>query len=257
MNYAMDNTQALSPQTSIDEALAFLGMSGMDKATGIRALLRISEDESLPLFFDEKLVCVPTSVKYGDQYDEDGEFVDCLLIDPDDTQELWSGHTLANFQLHMTSNNSFDLIVSRIIHADVSYHIYQTDGTLSEGVSVGYEKFHFDRKSLIGYKDKYHSNLLDQAKPTKMRTKTVSITERRVYAFKIWLIGESGKSVNNETDLQSCYESIGSPTKPAIWDHLSQMDRTLFSSGKHDFIRAISTVIRFKQGTGTGRNTEG
>ena len=60
----------LSHKPSIDEALEFLGMSNMDKAMGIQALLRISEIDALPLFFDETLTCVPTSIKYGDQYDD-------------------------------------------------------------------------------------------------------------------------------------------------------------------------------------------
>lgn len=41
--------------------------------------LKISNDDKLPLFFDKKLVLVPTSVKYGDQYDDDGEFVESKL----------------------------------------------------------------------------------------------------------------------------------------------------------------------------------
>ena len=140
----MNNTQTLSPRPSIEEALEFLGMSNMDKAMGIRALLRISEYENLPLYFDEPLICAPTSVKYGDQYDDDGEFLETLLIDPNDTRELWSEHILANFQLHMPSNDSFDLIVNTIIHDGVPYHVLLPNGTVSEGESIGYEKFYFN-----------------------------------------------------------------------------------------------------------------
>ena len=101
----MDNTQILSPQPSIDEALEFLRMSQMDKAMGINTLLRTCEGDDLPLFFDEKLFCVPTSIKYGDQYDEEGEFLETFLIDREDEREFWSEHILDNFQLHMPSSH--------------------------------------------------------------------------------------------------------------------------------------------------------
>lgn len=252
----MNNTQTLSLQSSIDEALAFLGMSDMDKAMGISALLRISEDDDLPLFFDEKLICVPTSVKYGDQYDEDGEFVDCLLIDPDETRELWSGHTLDNFQLHITADHSFNLVVSRIVHDDVSYHISQADGTISEGVSIGYEKFYFDRAELIKYKAEYTSHYSENPKVKGSPSKRESVEDKRTTAFKYWLVGNSGMSIHNDDDLQGCYENFGSPTKAEVWQRLNQMDNKLFAAGYDDFIRAMSTVIQFKQGTGNGRNAE-
>ena len=75
----MTDAQTLSPKPSIDEALEFLGMSNRDKAMEIQALLRISEFDSLPLMFDERLTCVPTSIKFGDQFDDEGEFVETLL----------------------------------------------------------------------------------------------------------------------------------------------------------------------------------
>jgi hypothetical protein len=254
MNYAMDNTQTLSPQPSIDEALEFLGMSNMDKAMGVTALLKIINDDRLPLFFDEKLVLVPTSVKYGDQYDDDGEFLESFLIAPSDTRELWSGHLLANFQLHMTSNNSFELIVSTIIHDDDSYYIYQDDGTPSEGVSIEYEKFYFDRAELIKYKTEYHSHFNEHPKGKASTSSRESVQAKRTTAFKYWLVGNSGNSIHKPEDLQDCYAILGEPTKEGIWQSLCLMDNQLFNAGKDDFKKSMGSVIEFKTGTGKGRN---
>jgi len=254
MNYAMDNTQILSPKPSIDEALAFLGMSDMDKAMGISALLRICKDGDLPLFFDERLTCVPTSIKYGDQYDDEGEWEDYLFIDPKDSRELWLELILGNFNLHVLPNNSFDLIVSKIIHADVSYHIYQTDGTLSEGESVGYEKFYFDRAELIKFKAEYTSHYSERSKEKVASSQRESVQDRRTTAFKYWLVGNSGKSIHKDEDLQDCYEKLGAPTKEKIWQELSLMDNKLFAAGKDDFLKAMSSVIQFKIGTSKGRD---
>jgi hypothetical protein len=252
----MNKTQTLSPRPSIDEALVFLGMSDMDKAMGINALLRISKDDDLPLFFDEKLVLVSTSVKYGDQYDENGEFEDCLLIDPVDTQELCTGHILANFQLHISSNNSLDLIVNKIIHDDDSYYIYQDDGTHSEGVSIGYEKFYFDRNELIKYQTEYHSHFNERDKAKTNNSKSKGVLEERITAFKYWLVGHSGKSIHKQKDLQDCYKELKEPTKKEIWRRLNQMDSELFRSGEIDFNRAVSKVIEFTKGTGLSRTTD-
>jgi hypothetical protein len=249
MDYAMDNTQTLSPQPSIDEALEFLGMSKMDKAMGIKALLKISEDDELPLFFDEKLVCVPTSVNYGDQYDDDGEFLESFLIAPSDTRELWSGHLLANFQLHMTSNNSFELIVSTIIHDDVLHHLSLPDGTISEGVSIGYEKFYFERTELIKYKTEYHSHFNERDIVKAVTSKPESVQAKRITAFKYWLVGNSGKSIHKREDLQACYDSLKAPSsRSEIWRQLGLMDKQLFGSGKDDFIKLMGSVIRIKIG---------
>jgi hypothetical protein len=249
----MGNTQILSPKPSIDEALNFLGMSGMDKAMAIQALLRISEDDDLWLFFDEPLICVPTSVKYGDQYDEEGDFVETLLIDRENEREFWSGHILDNFQLHMPSNNSFDLIVRRVIHDGISYHISQSDGTLSEGVSIGYEKFYFDREQLIDHKAGYTAYFSENQKSKELPAKKTGIQEQRITAFKYWLVGNSGKSIHDYGDLQSCYESLGEPTKTEVWKRLNLIDNKLFGPGKDDFIKAMGFVIQFKIGTSKGR----
>jgi hypothetical protein len=249
----MGNTQILSPQPSIDEALEFLGMSNMDKGMGIGALLRISVDDNLPLFFDAKLICVPTSVRYGDQYDEEGDFVETLLIDRENEREFWSGHILDNFQLHMPSNNSFDLIVRRVIHDGISYHISQSDGTLSEGVSIGYEKLYFDREQLIDHKAGYTAHFSENQKSKELPAKKTGIQEQRITAFKYWLVGNSGKSIHDYGDLQSCYESLGEPTKTEVWKRLNLIDNKLFGPGKDDFIKAMGFVIQFKIGTSKGR----
>jgi hypothetical protein len=254
MNYAMDNTQTLSPQPSIDEALEFLGMSNIDKAMGITALLKISNDDRLPLFFDEKLVLVPTSVKYGDQYDDDGQFLESFLIAPNDTRELWSGHILANFQLHMASNNSFTFVVSSIIHDDDSYYIYQDDGTPSEGVSIEYEKFYFERAELIKYKTEYHSHFSEHSKGKSKTSSRESILDKRITAFKYWLVGNSGKSIYKREDLQACYNSLSAPSRSEIWRRLGLMDNELFAAGKDDFIKTMGSVIFIKTGTSKGRN---
>jgi len=254
MNYAMDNTQTLSPQPSIDEALEFLGMSKMDKAMGITALLKISNDDRLPLFFNEKLVLVPTSVKYGDQYDDEGEFLESLLIDPDKTREFWSGHILANFQLHMASDNSFTLVVSRIIHDGIPYHVSLPNGTISEGVSIGYEKFYFERAELITYKTEYHSHFSEHSKGKSKTSSRESILDKRITAFKYWLVGNSGKSIYKREDLQACYNSLNAPSRSEIWRRLGLMDNELFAAGKDDFIKTMGSVILIKTGTSIGRN---
>jgi len=250
----MNNTQTLSPRPSIEEALEFLGMSNMDKAMGINALLRICKDDHLPILFDEPLICAPTSVKYGDQYDDDGEFLETLLIDPNDTRELWSEHILANFQLHMPSNDSFDLIVNTIIHDGVPYHVLLPNGTVSEGESIGYEKFYFNRTELVKYKTEYHSLFSEHPKIKVATSSRESIQEKRATAFKYWLVGNSGKSIHKDEDLQERYESLGTPTREYIWESLSLMDNQLFSAGKSDFMKLMGTVIQIKTGTSKGRN---
>jgi len=250
----MSNTQILSPKVSIDEALLFLGMSYMEKAMGVQAVLRISELDALPLFFDERLICVPTSVKYGDEHDGDGGVIECHLIDSKDEREFWSEHILDSFHFYKSTDNTLCLLVSRIIHDDVSYHISQSDGTISEGVSIGYEKFYFDREQLFEYKADYSSHFSEIQKVKDIPSKPASVLEQRITAFKYWLVGNSGKSIHKPDDLQSCYESLGNPTRMEVWLQLHQMDSKLFSAGKDDFIKAIAKVINFKIGTGKDRN---
>jgi hypothetical protein len=250
----MSDTQILSPKPSIDEALEFLGMSGMEKAMSIQALLRISEDDGLPLFFNEPLTCVSTSIKYGDQYDEDGEFVETIFIDPEDEREFWSDHILDSFKLWKSSDNSLDLIVSRIIHDGITYYISQPGGTISEGVPIGYEKFYFDRKQLTDFKAEYSARLSESQKVKDSPPKKTGVLERRKTAFKYWLVGNSGKSIHEDNDLQSCYESRGKPTRKEVWQRLNLMDNKLFGPGKDDFIKAMGSVIQFKKGTNKGRS---
>jgi hypothetical protein len=249
MDYAMDNTQTLSPQPSIDEALVFLGMSNMDRAMGITALLKISTGDDLPLFFDGTLLCVPISAKFGNQYDGDGEFEDFLPIDPDDQREFWSEHILDDFHLHMRSDNSFALCISRIIHDGISYFISQSDGTISGGVSIGYEKFYFDRAKLIKYKADYTSHFNERDKAKAGTSSRESIQDKRITAFKYWLVGNSGKSIHKREDLQACYDSLKAPSsRSEIWRRLGLMDKQLFAAGKDDFMKLMGSVIRIKIG---------
>jgi hypothetical protein len=249
----MGNSQILSSKPSIDEAFKFFGMSGMDKAMAIQALLRISEDDDLSLFFDEPLICVPTSVKYGDQYDEEGNFVETLLIYSENEREFWSEHLLDTFHLHMPSDNSFDLVVCRVIHDGISYHISQSDGTLSEGVSIGYEKFYFDREQLIDHKAGYTAHFSENQKSKELPARKTGIQEQRITAFKYWLVGNSGMSIHSHEDLQRCYVALGEPTRDKIMKQLLLMDNKLFGHGQDEFLKAMSSVIQVKQGTGKHR----
>lgn len=249
----MTDAQTLSPKPTIDEALEFLGMSNRDKAMEIQALLRISEFDSLPLMFDERLTCVPTSIKYGDQYDEDGEFVKTLLIDPEDEREFWSGHILGSFHLYKsTDGGAFCVTVYRIIHDDIAYHISQPDGTISDGVSIGYEQLYFDRQQLIGYKAEYSAHFSEGQEVKDSPPKKPGVFEQRETAFKYWLVGNSGKSIHDRKDLQSCYQKLGEPTREKVWEGLLQMDNRLFARGDDDFFRH-QEIISFKEGTGKGR----
>jgi hypothetical protein len=252
MDYEMNNTQILSPKVSIDEALVFLGMASMDKAMGIKALLRISEFDELPLFFDEKLRCVPTSVKYGDQYGDEGEYIETLKIDSEDVKEFWSEHMLASFQLWKEPDSSLNIMVNRIIHDGAAYHIYQCNLTVSEGVSIGHENFYFNREQLIKYKDEYSAHFSGKAK--ELPLKTAKRLDERIIAFKYWLVGNSGKSIHKDEDLQSCYENLNEPTKKGIWQRLHLMDNKLFASGEDDFIKAVGSIIKFTKGTGKNRS---
>ena len=251
----MSDTQILSPKPSIDEALEFLGMSGMEKAMAIQALLRISEDDGLTLFFNEPLTCVPTSIKYGDQFDDANEFIETLFIGPEDESEFWTGHILDSFQLYKSPVNAFDLIVHQVIHDGRKYYISQSDGTISEGVSIGYEKFYFDREQLIGFKADYSAHFSDSQTIKGASSKKSGVMDKRITTFKYWLVGSTGKSIHNPDDLQACYQELGCPTKDLVWDRLRLMDKKLFASNKPDFIKAVGNVIDFKPGTGKGRNS--
>jgi len=255
MVYEMSNSQILSPKASIDESLVFLGMSSMEKTMGIQALLRISEYDCLPLFFDERLICVPTSIKYGDQFDEEGKFVESLLIDPDDEREFLSGHLLDSFQLYKSSENAFEIIVRQVIHDGRKYYISQSDGTISEGVSIGYKKFYLDREQLIKFKAEYFAHFSDSQTIKGASWKKSGVMDERITTFKYWLVGSTGKSIHNPDDLQACYQELGCPTKDLVWDRLQLMDKKLFASNKPDFIKAVGNVIDFKPGTGKGRNS--
>ena len=251
----MSDTQILSPKPSIDEALEFLGMSGMEKAMAIQALLRISEDDGLTLFFNEPLTCVPTSIKYGDQFDDANEFIETLFIGPEDESEFWTGDILDSFQLYKSPVNAFDLIVHQVIHDGRKYYISQSDGTISEGVSIGYEKFYFDREQLIGFKADYSAHFSDSQTIKGASSKKSGVMDKRITTFKYWLVGSTGKSIHNPDDLQACYQELGCPTKDLVWDRLRLMDKKLFASNKPDFIKAVGNVIDFKPGTGKGRNS--
>ena len=251
----MGNTRVISPQPSIDEALEFLGMSNMDKAMGIQALLRISEFDSLPLMFDERLTCVPTSIKYGDQFDDEGGFEETLLIDPEDEREFLSGHILGSFHLYKsTGGGAYCVTVNRIIHDDIAYHISQPDGTISDGVSIGYEKLYFDRQQLIDYEAEYSAHFSEGQEVKDSPSKKPGVLEQRKTAFKYWLVGNSGKSIHERKDLQSCYKSLGEPTRDKVWERLQLMDNHLFACGKDDFKKVMADIVRFTQGTGKRRN---
>jgi len=251
----MDSSQTLSPKPSIDEALLFLGMSNMEKAMAIQALLRISELDYLPLFFDEHLTCVPTSIKYGDQFDENNEFKECLLVNPKDERELISGQTLDSFHLHQSRDNNFYILVSRLIHDDIEYCISRGDGTISEYIDIDYEKFYFNRKELIKYKNEYSTHFSEKPNSNAGQSNRPSKHEQRITAFKYWLIGNSGKSIHKRDDLQSCYITRGELTRAKIWERLNKMDHELFSAGKDNFYTDMRTVIDLKSGTGKNRSS--
>ena len=251
----MDNPQILSAKPSIDEAIKFLGLSGMDKAMAIQTLLRLSEHDDLPLFFDQLLTCVPTSIKHGDQYDDKYEFVETLFIDSEDEREFWAGHILDSFQLWIPSENTYELVVSQIIRDGDQYYISQSDGTISEGVSIGYEKFYFNREQLIDFKADYHAHFSTSQNGKKTPSKGVSVIDERVVAFKYWLVGNSGRSIHNLDDLKSCYEDMKYPIKDQVWKQLKKMDHILFSGKGSDSMKAIAKVIDFKLGTSTGRDS--
>jgi hypothetical protein len=254
MDYEMNNTQILSPKVFIDEALVFLGMASMDKAMRIKTLLRISELDGLSLFFDEPLFCVPTSVKYGDQYDSEGEYIETLKIDSADVKEFWSEHMLASFQLCKEPDSSLNIMVNRVVHDGAAYHIYQCNLTVSEGVLIGYEKFYFDRDELIKHKDEYSAHFSQSQQEKSLPSKKpLGITDQRITAFKYWLVGSSGKSVHKDEDLQACYIDLNEPTKKKVWERLHLMDNKLFASGEDDFIKAVGSIIKFTQGTGKNR----
>ena len=251
----MDSSQTLSPKPSIDEALLFLGMSDMEKIMAIHALLRITEYDVLPLFFDEHLTCVPTSIKYGDQYDEENEYVETLLINPNDERELMSGQIHNSFYLRQSTDNKFYILVSKLIHDGIEYYISHGDGTIREYVTIDYEKFYFDRKELVKYKNEYSAHFSEKPSSNTDRSKKASLPEQRITALKYWLVGNSGKSIHNSEDLQSCYEALNTPTREEVWEALQLMDSKLFSSGYDDFKSAAGKVVQFKLGTGKGRNT--
>ncbi len=250
----MANSQILSPKPSIDEALEFLGMASMDKAMGIQALLRISEYDGLQLFFDELLTCVPASTRYGDQYDDEGGFTETVLIKPEDEREFLSEHILDSFRLWKSPDGIISILVSRVIHDGIAYHVSHGDGTISEGEDIGYEKFYFDRNQLIDFKRTYQDGLSQSDNGQSNSSKKPSIMDQRITAFKYWLVGNSGRSIHNANDLQYCYETLGSPTKGQVLGQLQLMDRDLFSHGKDDFKKVMGKVIQFKVGTGKDRN---
>jgi hypothetical protein len=251
----MNDSQILSPKPSIDEALAFLGMSNMEKSMAIKALLRIVEDDPLSLFFDEHLTCVPTSIKYGNQYDEDNGVIECLLIDPKDQVELRSGQISGSSYLyHSTTDNNFYILVTELVYNGIEYYISQGDGTIADYIEIGYEKFYFDREELIKYKGEYSAYFYEKPSSKAAHSKKPSLPEQRINAFKYWLIGNSGKSIHNTEDLQSCYEAHGILTREEIWGRLQLMDNKLFSAGKDEFKKVMKTVVQLKVGTGKDRN---
>ena len=251
----MDNTQILSPKPSIDEALEFLGMSNMDKAMGIQALLRISEFEALPLFFDQHLTCVPASMKYGDQFDEYGKYVETRLVNPKDERKFWSKHIPYFYLLSESKDNTLIFNIGGVIHDGIEYNICEGNRRVAGYISIGYEKFYFDREQLINFKTEYSARFSEGQEVKDSSSNKTGVLEQRIYAFKYWLVGNSGKSIHEKDDLQNCYKNLGEPTRDKVWEGLQQMDNRLFACGKADFKRAMADVVRFTQGTGKGRNS--
>ena len=249
----MGSSQILSPKASIDEALEFLGMSNMDKAMGIQALLRISEFEALPLFFDQHLTCVPASMKYGDQFDEYGKYVETRLVNPKDERKFWSMHIPYFYLLSESKDNTLIFNIGGVIHDGIEYNICEGNRRVAGYISIGYEKFYFDRVQLINFKTEYSARFSESQKMKDSPSKKAGVLELRKTAFKYWLVGNSGKSIHKREDLQSCYESRREPTREEVWQRLYLMDNKLFGPGKDDFIKAMGSVIQFTKGTSKGR----
>jgi hypothetical protein len=78
------------------------------------------------------------------------------------------------------------------------------------------------------------------------------VNKVRVGVATAWLIGSANGSApsllsNPITDLQSCYDTLGKPTKAVLWGYLQKVDRKLFASGEDQFFRKLP--IEFLKGT--------
>jgi len=249
----MNSFQILSPRPSIDEALEFLGMSNMDKVMAIEALLRITRDDDLPLYFDKKLTCVPESMKYGDQFDEYGKYVETRFVNPEDEREFWSKHIPYFYILFESTGQAFSIYVGGVIHDGIVYNICAGNRRVAGYISIEYDQFYFDREQLITFKAEYAAHFSAKQPVNEIYSNKEGIQEQRITAFKYWLVGNSGKSIHNDDDLQDCYQKLGSPTREQVISRLLQMDKGLFTQGKDDFKKAMSKVIQFKTGTGKDR----
>ena len=250
----MTNAQILSPRPSIDEALEFLGMSNMDKVMAIEALLKITRDDNLPLFFDKSLTCVPVSLNYGDQFDEYGKYVETRFVNREDEREFWSMHIPYFYHLAESADQTFHINLGGVIHDGIVYDICIGNRRVAAYISIEYEKFYFVRDQLIDFKTGYTTRFFETQVKNDKFSKRPSMLELRKTAFKYWLVGNSGKSIHSNDELQACYVALGEPTKRDVWKRLQAMDSELFRSGKDDFLKAASSVIQFKQGTGKARN---
>jgi len=251
----MSNVQVLSPKPSIDEALVFLGMSQMDKVMGIQALLRITDNDKLPLFFNKRLICVPASMNYGNQYDENGEHEETLFVDPEDEIQFLCNHIPYMYILTESTDNTLIISIGGVIHDGIVYDICKGNGRILDYLSIKYEIFYFDREQLINFKTEYSTHFSQSKKVNDAPSKPAKISEQRITAFKYWLVGNSGMSIHDPDELQSCYEKLKSPTRDQVWSRLQKMDKSLFASGQDEFNTAMGKVIQFKTGTGKGRNS--
>lgn len=229
-------------------------MSNMDKVMAIEALLRITRDDDLPLFFNKSLTCVPASMNYGDQFDEYGKYVETRFVNPKDERKFSSTHIPYFYLLFESTDQTFVINVGGVIHDGIVYGICEGNGRVAGYISIEYENFYFDREQLINFKTEYAARFSESQKVKNSPSKKPSVVEQRETAFKYWLVGNSGKSIHDRKDLQSCYKSRGELTRDKVWERLQLMDNQLFASGKDNFKRDMANIVRFAQGTPKYRN---
>lgn len=240
--------EVLPPKIYMETLADELGLSELKKVKAFQTLLEYKESDDLNLYFDQDV--------FGKKSDE--EILQHHIDDPnlyltDSSLSVISGSKcIGRIDVKLIDDGE-SLCVGALSFSQNGTHyyvVYQGDP-----FPLYYSDIYVLRDEYLDFRTRMTSYKSDKQKTNTNHSKRPSKPEQRITAFKYWLVGNSGKSIHSDEDLQSCYKDLGEPTRDKIWECLQQSNIKLFSSGKDDFKKAIGKVVPFKTGTGKNRSS--
>ena len=274
------NLQLLPNKISLEIALEFLNLNQSLLPTNAKYELLIQHilDQEIKIYLCDNPVigfsierlktADPTKLESEEYYfrlvalteDEVEQADKNFKIDPSAFTSLAPGECLED-QMNMHQSSSLDLYLESFRLFDdesnlfLEYHSFSDSHTryaVCSSTMPNYPKrpiaYHPIEGCFIDKASAIQLHNIFCATPPTIR----DVNKVRVGVATAWLIGSANGSApsllsNPITDLQTCYDTLGKPTKAVLWSYLQKVDRSLFSSGEDQFFRKLP--IEFLKGT--------